>query len=289
MDSNSPNKEQIEYWSEQAGPKWVSDKAALDGMISPYGAAVMERAKLSGNESVLDVGCGTGQATLQLAARVPNGRVLGVDISSSMLAHAKEVAATEKVSNVSFELADAQIHAFPPASFDLIFSRFGVMFFADPIAAFSNLRTGLKPSGRLRFVCWQPLDQNPWMHVPLGVVVRVAQEVGIKLPPPPEPGAPGPLSLGDPDRLRKILGGAGFGDLEIDDKRISLAVGGDRTVESAVHSAMNLGPAARVLADVTPEHRDVIRDVMRTELETYMTADGVYLDSACWLVSAASA
>lgn len=285
MDANSPNREQAEYWSEEAGPKWVAEKASLDNMIKPYGDAVIERAKLQGSESILDVGCGTGQTSLQLAERVPNGRVHAVDISESMLARAEQEAKARKLSNLRFERADAQTHAFEPSSFDLAFSRFGVMFFADPTAAFSNIRRALKPSGELRFVCWQPLSENAWISIPLGVASKHASAAGAELPPRPAPGAPGPLSLGDPERLRGILDAAGFKDVELEDSRIALALGAG-TLEDAVVSATQLGPAAALVKSLEPAVRAEIAEALRTELKPYMTADGVRLGSGCWLVSA---
>ena len=187
--ASGPNAEQITYWNEQSGPKWVALDGRLDALISPYGDRALERTKPALGERVLDVGCGCGRTTLELAARVGSpGSVTGIDISTVMLARARERARKSGAQNVRFENADVQTHAFEPGSFDLAFSRFGVMFFADPVAAFANLRGALAPGGRLAFVCWQPLANNPWMQVPLA-----ATAPHLKLPEPPvlvrEPGA----------------------------------------------------------------------------------------------------
>src|SRR5262249_38336345 len=149
---------------------------------------------------VLDVGCGCGDSTVDLARRVaPDGTVVGMDISAVMLERARQTAREQGV-NARFEHADAQTHAFAPASFDVLFSRFGVMFFADPTAAFANLRSALRPGGKLAFVCWQSLAENPWMLVPLGAAFQI-----IPPPPMPAPDAPGPFAFADQSRVRSIL------------------------------------------------------------------------------------
>src|SRR5262249_6517301 len=149
-------------------------------------------------ERVLDVGCGTGQTSIELARRAgPGGAVTGIDISAPMLARARARAADAGARTVTFLDADAQTHRFDPASLDVCFSRFGIMFFAAPDAAFANLRSALRPAGRLAFVCWQSMRDNPWMLVPL-----MAAAAHITLPPPPAPDAPGPFSFADADRVR---------------------------------------------------------------------------------------
>src|SRR5262245_12673652 len=205
MEASGPNTDMIKYWNDQVAAKWVADNDQLDAMLSPLGAAAIDRGAPRAGERVIDVGCGMGQTSLQLAERVgAKGAVLGVDISTPMLERARERARAAGVTQASFENADAQTHSFPPASFALLFSRFGVMFFADPTAAFTNLGRALKPGGRLAFVCWQPLLQNPWMRDMLGAIAK-----HVTLPPPAAPNAPGPFAFGDPARVRGILERAG--------------------------------------------------------------------------------
>ncbi len=199
--ADGPNLEQIRYWNELAGPKWVASEAMLDGQIAPLGSKAIERARLAAGERVLDVGCGCGQTSLQLADKVgPRGSVTGIDLSAPMLERAQARAAGLGLANVRFLNADAQTTPLGSAAFDLIFSRFGVMFFADPTAAFANLRASLAPGGRVSFVCWQELKLNPWMRVPL---LAAAQH--IPLPAPAAPDAPGPFSFAAPARVRGIL------------------------------------------------------------------------------------
>src|SRR5881628_2723223 len=161
----------------------------------------MERARIGAGERVIDIGCGCGDTTIALARRVgPAGLVLGIDVSAPMLARAADAAREAGVAHVRFEHADAQTHRFPAQAFDVLYSRFGVMFFSDPAAAFGNLRTALRPGGRLGFVCWQAVPENPWIAVPLEAAAQ-----HMALPPPPAPGAPGPFSFADPERVRRIL------------------------------------------------------------------------------------
>jgi SAM-dependent methyltransferase len=275
------NAEQIAYWNEISGPRWVAQQQLLDDQISPLGLAAMERARVSTGERVLDVGCGCGQTTLQLAERVgPRGWLTGVDISAPMLERARERAAERGLANARFVLADAQEARL--GEFDLVFSRFGVMFFADPTAAFSNLRAQLAPGGRVSFVCWQEMKRNPWMQVPMR---SVAQHVA--LPAPPAPGAPGPFSLADAARLRGILDQAGFAAGAIEPLEGELRIGGaDGGLASAVEVMMRTGPAAAALRDADAAARARIADAMREALAPYAAADGVRLGYAAWLVSA---
>src|SRR5262249_9342980 len=168
MDATGPNAEQITYWNEKSGPKWVTEQARLDRMIAPFGAEARTALAPKAGEHIVDVGCGCGETSLQLGRHVTaSGGVHGVDISQPMLARARQRAAAAGHAHVRFTPADAQTHAFPCEGADAIFSRFGVMFFADPVAAFANLRQALRSDGRLAFVCWQPMPANPWMAVPL--------------------------------------------------------------------------------------------------------------------------
>ena len=160
-----PNAQQAKYWNDVAGPKWVALAEAINGQIQPIGHAAMERARIERGQRVLDVGCGCGQTSLELAQRVgEQGHVDGLDLSEPMLAEARVRGAELK--NLQFTAADVQVHGLEEAAYDRIFSRFGVMFFDDPEAAFANLRGALAPGGQLTFVCWQEIGSNPWMAVP---------------------------------------------------------------------------------------------------------------------------
>jgi SAM-dependent methyltransferase len=277
LDATGPNAGQITYWNESAGPMWVAQQAALDAQIRPFGLKAMEALAPTQGERLIDVGCGCGDTTLELARRVGSaGAVLGADVSAPMLGLARQRAAEAGLSQASFVQADAQTHAFAPA--DGVFSRFGVMFFADPDAAFANLRRALRPGGRLAFVCWRSLAENPWVAVPMAAVSSVAPAPAT----PPAPGAPGPFSLGSRDRLQGVLTAAGFADISLAefDHRMSM---GD--LDAAVEAGLSRGPAS-AMAREHPELRDRFAAAVRGAMAPHLTGDGVLLDSAAWIVRA---
>ncbi len=284
LSASGPNSEQIRYWNEQSGPKWVRLETRLDEQIAPLGLAAMQTGGIGAGAKVLDVGCGCGQTSLQLAERVgESGSVLGADISGPMLERAAARAKAAPAANVSFVHADAQTHTFPQGAFDAVFSRFGVMFFADPVAAFANLRRGIADSGGLAFVCWQPLSENPWMSEPMAAIAGL---VDLSNTPRPAPGAPGPFSMGDPDRVRAILGDAGYTSIDVDPLRTEVSLGGGGTLDEIVDFALEMGPASAALKasgqDVTQEIRDAVRDA----LSPHTTGKGVSMDAAAWVVAA---
>lgn len=277
------NEAQIQYWNEEAGPKWVQLEDRLDAQIGPIGDAMLDLAAPSPGERVIDVGCGCGATTLSIAERIsPGGRVTGVDISLPMLARCRERAKNAGLSNLEFVSGDAQVYEFSPARADLVTSRFGIMFFEDPVAAFRNLRGALKPGGRLAFACWQPLGANPWMSVPLMAAAPLLPQ----LPPPPDPEAPGPFAFGDADRVRRILGEAGFSKVELKAHETSLLVGGSASFDESIDFVLRMGPTARLLADASPDLQARIHDAVSGALEPFQTESGVSMDGAIWLVSA---
>jgi SAM-dependent methyltransferase len=279
MEATGPNAEQIEYWNKQAGPKWVAEGAQMDTLLAPLGLAALERAAPRAGERVIDVGCGLGQTSLQLAARVgPTGAVLGIDISTPMLERARERARAENAAHARFENADAQTHAFAPASFDLVFSRFGVMFFADPVAAFANLARALRPGGRVTFVCWQALAQNPWMRDPLAALAK-----HVTLPPPAAPDAPGPFAFADAARVRGILERAGFANVGFEARTGELSLG--KTVDEALHFATEIGPAGAVLREAPESARAAAVGAIRELLAARATPNGVAMPYAIWIAT----
>jgi SAM-dependent methyltransferase len=277
---NRPNTQQIAYWNDETGPKWVALQELLDEQIAPLGLAAMERAAVRAGERVLDVGCGCGQTSLQLAERVgANGSVSGVDISAVMLERARERAAG--LANVAFTTADAQIHGFEAGHFDLVFSRFGVMFFEDPVAAFANLHSGLAAGGRLAFVAWQELGRNPWMLVPVMAVAPL-----VELPPPPPPGAPGPFAFADAERVKGILAEAGFESISIEPLEGEVTVGGSGGLDQASDFVLQMGPAGRVLSGASAEILRAAREAVREALNPFSTPDGVRMKCAAQIVTA---
>jgi SAM-dependent methyltransferase len=195
-----------------------------------------------------------------------------------MLEHAR--ARSASAMNVTFALADAQTHPFAPASFDVIFSRFGVMFFQDPGAAFANLESALAPGGRLGFHCWKSLPENPWMTVPFFAALQ-----HVPPPTPPPPNAPGPFAFADADRVRGILIGAGFAEVDFESRNDAMGVGSG-SLDDAVDFALQMGPASIAIRDATPETVAKVRVSVREALAPYMTSDGVRLATSTWVVTA---
>jgi SAM-dependent methyltransferase len=194
-EAGAANADQAEYWNSPSGQRWITYQEALDRRLAPVTELLLERADVRGGECVIDVGCGTGATTLRLAAAVgAHDSVLAVDISESLLAAARRRCLEGGHANVRLIRADAQTHRFERACHDLVTSRFGVMFFDDPIGAFRNLARALRPGGRLAFAAWGPLEANPWFALPLQVGV---ERLGPPQPQPPR--APGPLALSEPD------------------------------------------------------------------------------------------
>jgi SAM-dependent methyltransferase len=279
MDAAGPNAEQIEYWNKQAGPKWVAEVARMDALIAPLGQLAQDAARVRSGERVLDVGCGTGQTSLQLADKVgPGGAVLGVDISTPMLEWARKRVRDAGARNVQFENADAQTHSFPASHFDLCFSRFGVMFFIDPVAAFSNLARALRPGGRVAFVCWQPFPLNAWVREPMLAISRF-----VPPQPPPAPGAPGPFAFGDAERTQGILEKAGFADVSLEGRTGELKLG--QTLDEAASFALEIGPVGALLRDATQRTKTDAAAAIREVLAPRATPQGVSLGYAVWIAT----
>lgn len=270
------NPDQVAYWNEQGGRTWAELNDLLDRQIRDVGLKGIEALAPAPGERVLDTGCGGGQTSLRIADRVgPEGEVTGADISRPMLELARKRA--EGRANVRFVEADAQVHEFAAGAYDAIFSRFGVMFFSDPTAAFTNLRRALKPSGRMVFVCWAALAENPWMSTP-----AMAAAKHLPAGPPPAPTAPGPFAFADPDRVRGILEAAGFGDIGF--QKVALPIGGN-TLEESLTLAMRVGPLGARLREAPDLGPKVVADV-RAALEARMKDGRVWMDGAVWIVSA---
>jgi SAM-dependent methyltransferase len=277
--AGGPNQEQFRYWNELAGPKWRERQAVLDMQLRPLGLAGMDAVGPKARDWVLDVGCGCGDTSLELARRVGReGSVVGVDLSEPMLELARGRGAS--VPNLEFIQADAQTSELGPDAFDVGYSRFGTMFFSDPEAAFANLLRALRPGGRLGFVCWQAVQLNPFLYEPVAAAATV-----MSLPPRPPPEAPGPFALADPERVRGILERAGFREVQLDDWQSEIEVG---EIHTALDFFLEVGPLAAVLreAEAGPELRDKVASAVRETLSGYETPEGIRMPIAIWLVTA---
>jgi SAM-dependent methyltransferase len=206
--------------------------------------------------------------------------VVGADLSAPMLAHARERAAAQGLGNVSFVEADAQV-ADLGGPYDLVVSRFGVMFFDDPAAAFGNLLRATRVGGALRFVCWQPAARNPWVMVPLKAAEAV---LGPQVLPPPD--APGPFAFGDGAKVQRVLAAAGWGDVRVDPWEHPLSLGGGGSLDDAAEFLTRIGPTARAMQDASEDLRAAVKLRLRDALAPHLRADGPVLDGAMWRVSA---
>jgi len=274
------NADQIAYWNGAGGLRWAQRQPVQDILLQPIADLIIERAKIRSGERVLDVGCGSGSTTFAFAKAVgASGHVMGIDISAPMLAVAREV--TPPGSPVEFALADATIHPFVPESFDLLASRFGVMFFADPALSFANLRKAMRRTGRLAFACWREARSNPFFMVPLQAVYQHVPKM-----PQVGPEEPGPFAFASEERVKRILGAAGFSEVAMEpvDLALDVAIGGG--LEAAVRSATEIGPAARALTDHPPETVAAATQSIREALRPLAKGQTVLLDAAIWIVTA---
>lgn len=275
------NEDQIEYWNGKAGETWARMQDRMDRTLSPVTAALLSLAAPQHGEHVLDIGCGTGETSLALAAAVADeGTVLGLDVSEPMLARARE-RAEELLSEAEFRAADAATFV-DDDDFDLLVSRFGVMFFNDPTAAFANLRARAVTGGRLCFACWQKPSENLWATLPLQVLAEL-------LPPaePSDPLAPGPFAFADPARVHGILTEAGWQDIAFRAMAFTMIIGeGDDPISAAVHFNLRIGPAARAVRDAGPDVDAPARAALAKALEGYLSDGRVGLPGAIWLVTA---
>jgi len=276
------NPAQAAYWNIGRGEQWVTHQEALDARFASVGDALLARAAPGPGERALDIGCGTGATTLALAERVgPGGAVLAVDISAPMLAVARARCAAQGLDQVRLLCADAQSHAFERATYDLLVSRFGVMFFSDPVAAFGNLRQALQPGGRLAFVCWGPLDDNPWFALPLAVGVRALG------PPDPEPPrAPGPLAFAETGYVEEILARAGFAGIRIETVTDPLPCA--RTAAEEAAFARVVGPLARLIQIRQPDAATLAAmvDKLTDRFRLYQNTAGVRIPATLHYVTA---
>lgn len=270
------NLDQARAWDGDEGAYWSRNADRYDRAVAPHHASLMSSAAVSADDRVLDVGCGTGQTTRDAARLAHRGSAVGIDLSSAMLEVARSRAAAEGLTNVEFLRGDAQVHQFEPGSFDLVISRTGAMFFADPGAAFTNLGAALRAGGRLALIAWQGAASNEWLPA-----FATALAAGRTLPTPP-PDAPGPFALSDPDRVLDVLTGAGFVDVELLGEQHPMWFGD--TADEAFDFV--LGQLAWMLGDADEPTRERAERELRATMAAHETRDGVTFGSATWTIMA---
>jgi SAM-dependent methyltransferase len=279
MPAPTPNPRGEEFWNGTMGYAWVSQQAVISDVFTSVTSVSFSAASAKPGEHVVDIGCGTGDTLLEFAKVVgPSGSVLGVDVSVPMLGFAKRRAAEAGNSNVACALADATTYAFEPRWADLVYSRFGVMFFADPAKAFANIRSGMKPDARLVFVCFRPMPESPWFRVPME-----AARPHLPPQPPADPSAPGMFSFAREERVRGILSEAGFRAIEL--KATDVPIHGKDVLQSmAFHT--QAGPLPAIFEKGSQEQRARAADAVRDALAASIGPDGRGLRVGLWLVSA---
>ena len=279
MPSEIVNIDQAEAWDGPEGEHWATHYARFDATIAPHHTLLVAAAAFAPGERVLDIGCGNGITSRDAARAVgPSGEVLGVDLSGQMLTRAKQLATDEGLENVRFEQGDAQVHPFQAGAFDLAMSRFGVMFFADPVAAFTNIGTALRSGGRLAMLVWQSVAANEWVYA-----MREALAVGRDLPVPP-PGAPSPFALADQDYARVTLTEAGFTDVAFAPSEQRVDFGTDANDAYGFVSGMKV--IDMLLEGLDEDTRAEALNNLRATLAAHETPDGVLFSSASWVVTA---
>ena len=272
------NADQIAYWNGPGGRRWIPRQDMQDAVFTPITEALFARAGLMPGERAIDVGCGCGATTLEIARRVgPAGGAIGVDVSAPMLERARERA----LPGAEFLLADVTTHAFAPGAADIALSRFGVMFFADPALAFANLRNGLKPGGRLVFACWREPKLNAWQMVPLKAACRHVPRL-----PEAGPEDPGPFAFADPARVQRILAAAGFAEIVLTPVDLDLDLAAGEGFEAGLTTAQEIGAASRALEGQPEALRAAAAEEIRAALAPYQRGQSLPLGAAIWIVSA---
>lgn len=270
------------FWNSEGSRSWTDRHELADRAFAGLARAALARAAPQPGERVLDIGCGSGTTLLELAALVgPDGHVLGADIADRSVARARARIAAASLGNAEVVCADVATHAFPSGAFDLVFSRLGVMFFEDPVAALTNVRQAMRRDGRLGFAVFRTPAENAW---PSGAF----QAVRHLLPPMPRPGPddPGMFSWADPARVDRILSGAGFRDVTLSPADVSVQVAGEGGVAEAVAFSTLFGPMSRILPDQPEATVRAVRSALEDYFRPLATPQGVFLDSAFWIVQA---
>ena len=266
------------YWKEEGGEKWVEYIDETEATLQEFNKKLLEATDINLGDTVLDIGCGGASNSMELARRVgETGTVTGVDISAPILVVASK--RTENISNLQLIEADAASLQLEAGHYDLLFSRFGVMFFSDPVTAFKNFQQALSEGGKMVFLCWRSLQENSWMGVPVKAVVDIVPPEG----PPPDPTMPGPFSLYDKNRIQSILTAAGFTKIDIDPVDIEMNLG---PLDKAVDYFTRMGPAVALLAEATEDQKQRAVASMENAMQHYISSGNYLAPAAAWIVTA---
>jgi SAM-dependent methyltransferase len=272
------NVDQAAAWDGHEGEVWTEHADRYDRASRRHWQRFIDAGLVKGDDDVLDIGCGTGKATRDVARLAASGSALGVDLSAVMLARARQQSEAAGLTNITFEQGDAQVHPFEADAFDVAMSSFGCMFFNDPVAAFTNIGRGVRVGGALALLAWRELDRNEWL-----MELRAALAMGRELPVPP-PEAPSPFALASPDRVRGILGEAGYDDVGFEPIDEPIEIG--RDLDDAYAFTQTMGLVEGLSHDLDEAARAEAMDNLRTLLARHEAPDGVLLGSSAWLITA---
>lgn len=274
------NTHQATAWNGYEGQHWADHQDRWDAVNAGFTQPLLDAANIDAHDQVLDIGCGNGLTTRLAAHHAPRGHAVGVDLSDPMLARARATAGREAITNITFEQGDAQVHPFPNNSFDVAISRLGIMFFADPVAAFTNIGRALRPDGRLAFVCMRDTNRNEWVHI----LAAIRQHLPRLFAPPATPDEPGMFSLADPNRIDHVLTHAGFADVTTTPIDTTMRFG--HNAEDAAELLYTSGPVHFALAGTDSATANRARNAITTALQPHTDSSGVHLHGATWLVTA---
>lgn len=275
------NIKQKEFWSGAGGDVWVNKQREMDIMLNPLGQRAIDKLNLSSIKTIIDIGCGCGATTLEIAKNIPEGKIVGVDISEPMLSRAREDALKMSLSNTDFVVKDVQTDEIDNNHFDIAFSRFGVMFFEDPYEAFKNINKALKKGGQLSFVCWQHASLNPWQSLSIEVIRGF-----LDLPAPP-PKGPGPFAFEDKSYVQDILESSNFQEIEIMGNEEQIIMFSGKSLKEACEDYLTINPiVTEMLKNSANELKEEILEALMTKFSDFHKEEGLVFPSATWIVTA---
>lgn len=272
------NREMAKVWDGEEGDDWTDNAERYDATDRYLWQQFVSKVPVGETDHVLDIGCGTGKSTREVARAARSGRVLGIDLSSRMLEYARRRSDEEGLTNVDYVQGDAQVHPFPTGAFDSAISVFGAMFFNDPVAAFSNIRSGLRWKGRLALLAWQPFEQNDWLRMMFDALAAGRQLVS------PRSGMPGPFGLADDEAVYRILEEAGFVDVDITALDAPVLLGA--TADDAWEFVSGMGIVRGLTQDLGDDAKGLALARLREVIAAHHTPDGVLIGAAEWLITA---